>query len=594
MRLPISEDGYNAYVQAWREERAEEFAVEHAEEDWFLDLYDADRETERESAAGQRAVSAAQHLFELARALPETGDASDSSEAVTKFREFVPDLDIPPGASSKDAKGEAPLRVGAGEAEPPFLVFLPRVNGAVKCSELTTAVAQTLRSLNKSVETTSSNATNTDEDAPAPGPGDADADANMAGSDENQQEPCNFEIVFGDPPAAIGVSQLGVAGEGETQRGRRAFERDGWIICSSQEQVDRLLDTKSIEVDGHTISLREPKLRSNRTIFADAAHPLRIKRDLMQATQLAAALDRSRSIAPGCDDLLSLPNITALIAAASLPNIDMDLAPAEKEADFVRAAAYEKRQLDIVLGYLRNVHFLCYYGHTLYMSRGALWQGSSLPYLRPAQTSATLLEHARASLAAIEQASGDASSAAQKWAPATPEAQVKTKAIDGFVVTLLERLRPERIAERQASREADLKRAEELKQSAIQSYCDAQTKREGPERFRCLLPPYKAFSDPKFVHRHIRKMHADNLAKVEAEARIAHARERFNKADLKPLPPLPSYAAPKSRTAFIAQHYPYALNGGAAAVAETAAGGPGAVSSSSNLKFRTVVDYSDL
>lgn len=69
---------------------------------------------------------------------------------------------------------------------------------------------------------------------------------------------------------------------------------------------------------------------------------------------------------------------------------------------------------------------------------------------------------------------------------------------------------------------------EAMKEKAVRSWLDANTRVEGPNRFRCGLPPHKLFKGPEFVHKHLRIKHADKMKDVMKEAMLDTYRSNFD------------------------------------------------------------------
>jgi hypothetical protein len=70
----------------------------------------------------------------------------------------------------------------------------------------------------------------------------------------------------------------------------------------------------------------------------------------------------------------------------------------------------------------------------------------------------------------------------------------------------------------------------DLRKERLNEWLEANTKQEGPGRFRCLLPPLKLFKGKEYLQKHIRNKHPEKVQEVLAKAdeeqyRINHAND---------------------------------------------------------------------
>ena len=91
--------------------------------------------------------------------------------------------------------------------------------------------------------------------------------------------------------------------------------------------------------------------------------------------------------------------------------------------------------------------------------------------------------------------------------------------IDVGIKALLQQASFEGDKRRAKTLAANARRVEELCEEAERKFIDEHTKEEAQGRFRCLLPPFKLFMSPDFVHKHIRNKHSEPLEAARVAAK---------------------------------------------------------------------------
>ncbi|GBG34624.1 Hypothetical Protein FCC1311_108462 [Hondaea fermentalgiana] len=594
--------GYQAYVQGWQAKQASDYFDTHGTEEWFLNRYDVTRVAALEESICQHAS------VEAARMLAEA--KQDKLEALCPVLDAVPES----GRKPKIAKA-----IGDPLADK-HVIFLPRVPPAVTFQALTSAVREALASSNVS----------------GGDGGGAAAVAAAAAAAVGQNAPASFSLLLGEP---LLVDKHG--GSSRKNSGRNLFNRDAWVAFDTKESADALRSlgklqakatpvTPGAEPETVELSVLERRLLGNRFAFKEVSSPARIKIDLHQAHQVALLLDQARGVETGINALLkSEPVQTMLDTAADNTETekgDKEEDVAEATSDYASEAKElrrERRELDVILGYLRHVHLTCYYGHRMYVSAGEMAQLNMLPYLRHFPTKEAReagwkdIADARAKANSDANQGGDEEKAEgeedQKKAEADadkpmdadakffetlktilePRKSTYLRNVDEAVASWLKRFAPEKVQAEREVRAAKLDRAKELMTKAEEDFCKTQTRFEEKGKYRCLLPPFKRFASEEFVHKHIRTKQVEQLNAARVKAVRELIREEFLGADDKPLPPLPDYAKPKDRSYYKA-HFGDGTGAVVADGSATPSMGMGGPQAQQPRKFRTVIDYSDI
>lgn len=594
-RLPVSESGYQAYVEGWQAKAASEYFEAHGAEEWFLSRYDVTRVKALEEGLEKHAAAEAARLRD--------------AKSIADLENVCPVLDAVPEPRRKAKIGKA---VGDPLADK-FVVFIPRVPPSVTTNSLTTAVKETLGKIK-----------NTDSENP------------------REEISTDLEILVGEPlllekqsSAAGGSSSMSssasAAGAAASRKsgGRNLFNRDAWVVFDSKDSAEALRvegkviakatpTTPGADPEEVELTVLERRLLGNRFAFKEVSSPARIKIDLAQARAVAHILDQARRVEDGLDAFLKAPAAQEALEDAfnsagtktssqrsgsndynednedNASNNKNDADEGNKSAavsEKDRELARQRRELDLIIGYLRHVHLTCYYGHRMYVSQGEMIQLNMLPYLRHIPGD-DILKTGWADIEAAKEKTGadadeDTFIAALKEI-LEPRKSTYLRNVDEAVTSWLERFQPEKVQAERDARAAKIERAQKLMDEAEEEFCKSQTRFEEKGKYRCLLPPFKRFASESFVHKHIRTKQAEhvNAARVKAVREIV--RQEFLEADDKPLPPIPEYAKPKDRSYYQA-HFGDGPDGPSGTKDNLSSNAP-----APPRKFRTVIDYSDL
>jgi len=462
--------------------------------------------------------SQSEHLMKQLEDL-KNEEAENYEALKEKFVQRFPSLDCPPDLQPRKDRGRMPTTSepfkAIGEDYPAHMVVhVPKIAAKVSSDMLMSAISKEMEKYE--------------------GPGEK-----------------TFELYLNDPCSTVGF------------REKTVFNRCGWIICSHQNEAE-YLEGKTLSVaiseddKESTVQIRLMKQRRfpNRKLHSEFSDPLRVSHDLDQALSLAESLDKHEGLSSessGIGVFLSSMAAKAIIQEAEAKTSTLLHIPEEHSARIKKADQEynaKKRRLDLVLGYLRHVHLLCYYSHTQFRDKGDLLHGGLLPRVRlPLSEKALVARYLNKeavdgpplegndSAEKVEDGSKRDDQPAEDDATKGPKTwKVNAlKGVDEGIGNIVNRLSEDAVTERKNQRVQDMERAESLKKAAVESFCEAETKEEAENRFRCMLPPYKLFRAKKFVFKHILSKHPERIQKVGEEAMQVLDREIFERDDRKPL-----------------------------------------------------------
>jgi len=307
----------------------------------------------------------------------------------------------------------------------------------------------------------------------------------------------------------------------ETGSASKEFERTGWIVCKSDADAASVLKRSNGKLDD-VITLGTTNPRTNISVnrqFLEVSNPFRVKRDLAQARSLAQALDKDINENCGIVALLSHPTLVADAAAYSPEDNEVFIGSKEALGDYFK----DRYFLDIVLGYLRNVHYICVYSKCRKTSLAGLLKESFVPYIRPRLSE----EETNEFLAAIQGSSY--SDWISKYKPSA-----YAKSVDEFIKMCFP------VVENQ-----ELKDFESSKSKAEGTFL-AMSIQEDEGKYLCSLPPYSVFDTRDKAVQHIKEDHVDCLVFVAKQAELIFAAKQFENDKDQPLPALPSFAVHSS------------------------------------------------
>lgn len=497
------EQAYKQYVAQWTQKQEDRFVEEHQDEDWFKDKYSFVRVQEQREA---RCVHSKQEADRILQICGET----DPHKALA---DVFPDLDCPKPllefitlrrqkaqTGTRSPFDENAFQCVGEEFAQNRTVYIPRIppkvsNASIKGSLL--GAVEVMEDVN---------------------------DAENA-----------WTIYYNDPCST-------------SHKGTTPFDRCAWIECSSEAVCTSLVELESLIVDregGETthIKLKRKLSFPNRLVPSQASFPKRIKHDLDHALDLAVALDKYQGLSNnglGIEVLLRERAVERLVEQKGEEETSDD----DEDDDKNELVKYRKmkRKLDVVIGYLRKVHMTCYYTYSQYRDIGDKAYGSMVPRLRVPMDSKAVLEKLKSEGVKeeekAEESEKEKAEESEKEKEGDSELEWESKylqRIDQGIEEIMGKLSDTQVAVELEQRSKDIARAEMLREDAIESFCEAETKMEGDDRFRCMLPPYKLFRAKAFVFKHIHSKHGDRIKEVEAEAMKVLMRELFKRDEAKPL-----------------------------------------------------------
>eukprot|EP00179_Madagascaria_erythrocladioides_P001445 CAMPEP_0198312680 /NCGR_PEP_ID=MMETSP1450-20131203/3972_1 /TAXON_ID=753684 ORGANISM="Madagascaria erythrocladiodes, Strain CCMP3234" /NCGR_SAMPLE_ID=MMETSP1450 /ASSEMBLY_ACC=CAM_ASM_001115 /LENGTH=811 /DNA_ID=CAMNT_0044015637 /DNA_START=326 /DNA_END=2761 /DNA_ORIENTATION=- len=322
-------------------------------------------------------------------------------------------------------------------------------------------------------------------------------------------------LFFRSIPAAATRSQLetilrGVDGKlnvedirfGEVAWNQNALQRFMWVVYATEQDTDDALDqlndkrveitipppeispgsgkiedsAKNVEPKTMSVKLdpvrnREKRKRSHSLLPRMSIRPQRLRFDATQSEKVMRHMDAMRKVP---DELNPLTR------------------------DFLTKLDSDRKRIDACAAYLLEVHLLCYYtGNNYIDDPSGVLPSPKRPHEANPQSDLPLDEKVN------EIHPNDKS----QW----------ERKIDERMAYMME------VAFERSRTGAD--NGSELRERRITEWIASKTKMEGPERYRCLLPPMKLFKGPEFVAKYIRSKHPADLAKVRKEA----DEESFNK-----------------------------------------------------------------
>ena len=504
------DEKYKEYVTQWTRKQEDVFMRRHENDDWFQDRYAFNRLMKIREQRQRDFKRQAQELLDLCRDNNQEG-----------LSELLPDLDCPKALykhiqESRAQRGglkffsESGLTPVGDMFTKSRTVYIPRIPPRISNATVKEALEKVI--------------------------------AEREEVKDMPTEELAFEITYNDACSTA-------------HKGTRPFDRCAWVECVSERVRQVLIQLSSLRIedpgegqkhgDGFEIRLN-PKLDfPNRLVPKDASAFTRIEHDVKQAFELAHVLDEQEELPGaklGIEQLLDQSAIDTLIEKSTAERVkERNVGDNEEHAQILGVYFDLTRKLDVILGYLRRVHLTCYYSYTSFRDKGDLAYSSMVPRLRvPLDTSVIIEQQKKAEEEEEKKGNEETTDGANNGESAN---EVSTAwrsryltSLDEGIKKIMARNTEEAKKERALQREKDTARAEKLKTEAVESFCEAETKQEGENRFRCMLPPYKLFRAKSFVFKHIHAKHTDRIAEVEAEAMKVLTREIFRRDEMKPLP----------------------------------------------------------
>lgn len=512
-----AEEKYKEYVTQWTRKQEDIFMRQHENEDWFQDRYAFNRLIKIREQRQRDFKQEARRLLDLC--------AEDNQEALAQL---LPDLDCPPDLykylqENRVQRGgrkffsESGLKPVGDLFAKERTVYIPRIPPRISNDTVRESLEKAIQGREELKDLTA--------------------------------DDLKFEVIYNDACSTC-------------HKGTEPFDRCAWVECASELVCKVLIQLSSLKIgdassegerrdNDEAVEIRlNPKLDfPNKLVPADASAFSRIEHDVKQAFELAHVLDMQEGLSDeklGIEQLLDESAIDRLLEKATAAKVEQRKILAgenqtEDQGQILSVHFDLARKLDIILGYLRRVHLTCYYSFTSYRDKGDLAYSSMVPRLRvPLETKVILEQHKLAEQQGAPEKEGakDEGDGKNRETTAKPASRKSRylQRLDDEIAAIMKRNNEDAKKERALQREKDTERAEKLKTEAVESFCEAETKQEGENRFRCMLPPYKLFRAKSFVFKHIHAKHTDRIAEVEAEAMKVLTREIFRRDQMKPLP----------------------------------------------------------
>jgi hypothetical protein len=320
------------------------------------------------------------------------------------------------------------------------------------------------------------------------------------------------------------------------------MQRRAWAtfstLAGAQRAADQFANHALQLPNGATVRLSVQLLTPHRVrvrvVPPALSLPERIERDVAAARRLVEKLDGEKGLWPapasadgadvelagGGDDDASVGSKRALVAPKRLP--------LERHPLFSDAAAFDARpleeQLDLLVSYLRRVHFFCFYTATEFDSDVDLERARGPIHLRFGSKRAQDIVQQQAAAAALAAADATGAAAAGEAAaavptlPGVPEADVK------WMKSLDERL-DARLA---ASDLPDAMTAATLLTQQLAELVDNNSEQlDDTGKHQCKVCPNKVFKEKLFVEKHIFNKHQDMVDQVRLAALIEQSRLNY-------------------------------------------------------------------
>jgi len=270
------------------------------------------------------------------------------------------------------------------------------------------------------------------------------------------------------------------------QLGAATLTRPAWVVFATRkEATDCQSELQGRRFGGEELSLsichhkKWPPTAPLKLLPVAASAPARLEHDLAQATALMLALDERAAVEAGGE-----ADGKAKEGQEKNPLPSM-LAASEAEA---------VAKLDLVLGYLQEVHLFCYYTcEELWCP----WQAKRLPVAAAGAGAAAGGARGGQLVQLVREA---------QWA----------STLDGKVQARLASLGAEQARAAELAgmvAEFEAKVAEPLK-----AFYDENTEKLEEGRYRCRLPPNKMFQAPEFIMKHIKLKHSDKVNAIRKKA----------------------------------------------------------------------------